>query len=252
MRKSEQPAIIQAVIEKDETKLSLLLTADKLKENKEKSLYRRDKEGNTALFYAARQGLLAMMKLLLEAKINVNFSNPYGFTALHWAARADQRGALELLIESKANVNATPCDLPNVGETQRITPLFVAASRTKNQGGPAVSVIQPLIEAKGDPNLRPSDQVAPIHLYLPLINKHQDIVKLLLLARAKVQLELSIEHPLMPERQQQYDLARRELCLFQQVTLLTRHTSLIPGIVKIVADYNTNLEAYDNSSLSCF
>ena len=240
MRKSAQPAIIQAVLENDETKFSLLLTADKSKENKEKSVYATSKDGNTALFYAAQKGYLAMMKLLLSARINVNYTNTYGFTALHWAAREAQPAAVQLLIESKANVNATPCDLPNVGETQRMTPLFVAASRGQNQGGPVISVIKPLLDAKADPNLRRSDHVAPLHFYLPLINQHQDIVKLLLLARAKVQLKIPIDHPLMPERQKQYDLAKREMCLFQQITLLTRHTPLLPDLARTVADYVTD------------
>ncbi len=256
MRKSQQPAIIQAVLENDETKLSLLLEADKLKENKEKSVYARDEEGNTALFYAAKKGYLAMMRLLLVAKINVNYSNTCGFTAIHWAARADQRGAVQALIESNANVNVTPCDLFNVGETQRMTPLFVAASRTKNQGGPAVSVVQPLLDAKADPNLKPSDHVAPLHFYLPLFNKNPNIVKLLLLAGAKVQLTLSAGYPLMPERQKQYYSAKRELCLFQQVTLFMQCIPLISNIAKIIAEYHADevvVEEFNGeTSLSCF
>lgn len=227
----EPPEIIRLVLGNDQKRLQQLLAENK------SLVHSTDQEGNNSLFYAAIKNYLVLMKLLLAARINVNFSSRYGFTALHWAARADQPNAVKLLIESKANVNYTPCELPNVGETQRITPLFVAASRPQEKGGPAINVIQPLLEAKVDPNTRPIHDLGPIHFLIPFVNKYAQTVVLMLQAGAKVRLELTVEEPLLLAAQAKYVKVSMSMCLFQRATLISHYTSLLFPIAQEVVNY---------------
>lgn len=60
--------------------------------------------GDTALLYAVRRGLVAPLRMLIEAGHDVSASNDDGLNALHLAARHGRVAALGLLLYVGADV----------------------------------------------------------------------------------------------------------------------------------------------------
>ena len=88
--------------------------------NKAIQINAKDKEGLSALIYAARAGNLVAANRLLDAGALIEQADAKGFTPLHWALhRKHPRLALELL-QHGANPEAT--------DLQGTTPLFEAAT----------------------------------------------------------------------------------------------------------------------------
>ena len=58
-------------------------------------------DGNTPLVLAARLESLPMMRMLIEHHASIEASDKDGITALAWAARQNQAEALELLLEAR-------------------------------------------------------------------------------------------------------------------------------------------------------
>src|SRR5205814_7283 len=63
----------------------------------------KDKHGETALYRAAKNGHEAVVKLLLEAKADVNVRDESGRTALYMATENGHEGVVKLLLEAKAD-----------------------------------------------------------------------------------------------------------------------------------------------------
>jgi ankyrin repeat protein len=65
----------------------------------------RDNNGGTPLSWAAANGDEGIVKLLLEAKPDVNLKDNKGRTPLSWAAANGDEGVVKLLLEAKPNFN---------------------------------------------------------------------------------------------------------------------------------------------------
>lgn len=99
-----------------------------------------DKEGRTALIYAAMLGNPAMAKLLLDHGANVKFRDKLGNTPLHWAADRGNTELVDLLLAANAPVNEE--------NKQGITPLMMAAGRGQ------VAVVRQLLKRGADASKR--------------------------------------------------------------------------------------------------
>ena len=62
-----------------------------------------DREGRTALMYAALDKRLDLMERLLDNRANCNVRDKVGMTALHFAAQANCGAAVRLLVKSGAD-----------------------------------------------------------------------------------------------------------------------------------------------------
>jgi ankyrin repeat protein len=67
----------------------------------------RNEHGNRALHEAAFRGHVACVRLLIDAKGDLNAHNNNGVTGLYWASRYGNFDCLQVLIESKADVLTT-------------------------------------------------------------------------------------------------------------------------------------------------
>jgi ankyrin repeat protein/23S rRNA U2552 (ribose-2'-O)-methylase RlmE/FtsJ len=132
----------------------------------------KDNDGWMALHEVAESGHEAAIKLLLEAKADINVKDIYGnrWTALHWAAKKGHEAVVKLLLEAKADVN--------VKDNNGGTALHWAASNEHK------AVVKLLLEAKADSNLNDSNGWTVLHV--AAMNGHETVVKLLLEAKADV------------------------------------------------------------------
>ena len=114
-----------------------------------------DRDGVTALHYAAGTGESEPVRALLEAKADPNVRDEYkGQTPLQLAVQADSPKAVKLLLEAKAD--------PNVPDYEGGTALHYAASNRN----PAIA--RQLIAGGGDPNR------ADVQGHTPRDLAHQD------------------------------------------------------------------------------
>jgi len=132
-----------------------------------------NKDGHTALYWGARSGHEAVVRLLLESKANVNARSVSGWTALHVAADVGHEAMVRLLVEAKANVNAKGGD--------GTTTLHCAA----REGHEAV--VRLLVEAKA--NVNAEDKKGFTALYWGGRSGHEAVVRLLLESNANVNAE---------------------------------------------------------------
>jgi len=95
-----------------------------------------DKNGRTALTYAAMLGNSAMAQLLIDRGASVKFHDKLGNTPLHWAADRGNSELVSLLLAAKAPVNEE--------NKQGITPLMMAAGRGQ------VAVVRLLLKSGAD------------------------------------------------------------------------------------------------------
>lgn len=124
------PAIVYAAQQKSRAALQALLLSPATKVDA------RNAAGETALMYAALQGELETVKLLLSRGAEVN--QP-GWTALHYAASGGQLSVVQLLLEHHAYIDAAS---PN-----GTTPLMMAARQQRP------TVARYLVEQGADPTL---------------------------------------------------------------------------------------------------
>ncbi len=66
-----------------------------------------DNEGNTAIFYGVKEpDPIPVLKILLNARANINHQNNYGETILHIAASKGNLELIQFLCDNKANIKA--------------------------------------------------------------------------------------------------------------------------------------------------
>src|SRR5579862_7325918 len=87
---------------------------------------------------AARKADWSAVRMLVQAKVDVNATDADGSTALDWASYHDDLAACELLMRAGANVNAAT----DLG----VTPLWTA-SRNGN-----AALVRELLDAGANPN----------------------------------------------------------------------------------------------------
>src|SRR5689334_22939053 len=90
------------------------------------------------LIDAARNGNIAVVRALLQSRVDVNATQPDGATALHWAVDRDRLDIADALLKAGARVN--------VDNDYGVTPLMLAAA---NGSGP---VVERLLAAGANPN----------------------------------------------------------------------------------------------------
>jgi len=133
-------------------------------------VFGKNKQGFTALHYAAFNGYMETAKLLLAKNADVNAKTGKGDTALHYAAAYGYGDIAHLLISNKADVNVRD----GIGET----PLYDAATHGR------IEEVRILLAAKGDVNL------GTFRGYTPLSGAasrgREDIVRLLVDTGANV------------------------------------------------------------------
>jgi ankyrin repeat protein len=105
----------------------------------------RDRRGNTPLMLAAGFGTVEAMRILVNAKADVNAANNTGTTALIWGAHDLRK--MSLLVSKGANVNAVT--------KQGRTALMVAA-----MSGNALPLVEYLLGHGADPNPPPPAEEA--------------------------------------------------------------------------------------------
>jgi len=101
-----------------------------------------DMDGWTLLHFAAGQGCLHLVEMLIQKGANVNASN-FGWTPLHWAADGGHKEVVTYLIKNGAEVNAK--------EMQGNTPLHCAAVAGR------LDTVRLLLNNGAEPNLKTAD-----------------------------------------------------------------------------------------------
>jgi len=155
-------------------------------------------DGETALMTAARAGKVDAARVLLVRGANVNAAETWmGETAVMWAAAEGNAAMVKLLVEAGANVNAraTPQKFAKIvfnGSTMVSTPLpkggmtaLLLASREGSMTG-----VQALIDAGADLGLADLEGTSP--LIMAIVNRHNDVAKLLIEKGAPVNLADSV------------------------------------------------------------
>lgn len=107
----------------------------------------RDREGNTPLHRAAREGNATIVKFLLDRGARIEWRNLQGSTPLFLAAESNRAQAARLLIERGANVNA-------LGRTG-VSVLAAAAYHGNNR------LVQLLLEKGADPRAEDATGKSP-------------------------------------------------------------------------------------------
>jgi ankyrin repeat protein len=101
-----------------------------------------------ALTYAARNGRIEAMGLLVERGANIN-AEPYNGTALHWAVARKQVEAAAWLIDQGADINRSAA----FRGTRGVTPLHIAAA-----WGGSLDCARLLLERGADTTIRDAEQ----------------------------------------------------------------------------------------------
>lgn len=134
--------------------------------------------GNTALYFAARNGVsAATIQQLSAAGADVNAKNSLGFTALHGAAAYGHAHTLQALLDAGADVRAT--DEKGNGV------LHVAALH----GVPA-EVIRLLVDAGAVVDAQTTLQTTPLHM--AMFKRHEHVMQALIAAGADVRVQNSV------------------------------------------------------------
>ena len=110
-----------------------------------------DKDGNTALKWAAGRGDSQAVNLLLKAGANANSQNHYGSSALHEAARVSDLQGLQFLLEAGAD----PHQIESWGQ----------AALHFVRGADAGNIVQCLVKAGAKVDARDLGGVSPLQLF---------------------------------------------------------------------------------------
>ena len=130
----------------------------------------RQKDGTTALHWAAHRDDLESADLLIRAGADVNAANDLGATPL-WPAAVNGSAAM---VRKLLSAGASPNAALSLGET-----IVMTAARTGN-----ADVVEQLLSKGGDPNVRAArGQTA---LMWAVAQRHPDVVKALLAHGAEV------------------------------------------------------------------
>jgi ankyrin repeat protein len=154
----------------DAAKAGNLAKVKALLKNNPELVSSSDKNGRTALHWAANEGHKAVAEMLLANEADVNAKDDHSQTPLHHAAANGHRDVAELLLANKADVNAKR----HAGET----PLhFAAASGNK-------AMAELLLANKAEVNAKDNYSQTPLHLAAE--SGHRAMAQLLLANKAEV------------------------------------------------------------------
>ncbi|MBI3985388.1 MAG: ankyrin repeat domain-containing protein [Lentisphaerae bacterium] len=139
----DAPNLIQAVKQGDVALIKDILANDPEQVNL------RNKDGESALHWAALKGYRDIAVILLGKGAKVHYTDKQlGGTPLHWAAVKGHRDLVELLLDRGADVNATTRD--------EWTPLHIAAYQGHRE------VVEVLLERKANIHARDKDGLTPL------------------------------------------------------------------------------------------
>ena len=164
--------------------------------------------GGPALYNASENGHLEIVKILINAGVDVNLPVENGLTPLHISSHKGHVEVVEALIKAGAKVDSkisddkTPLHIssheghvkvvealikagasPNFARKNGATPLHIASSKGY------LEVVEALIKAGADPNLAQKDGITPLHIASQ--EGYGKIVDVLLNAGAKVDSKIS-------------------------------------------------------------
>jgi len=117
-----------------------------------------DREGRSALHYAAQQDNLEGIAGLLREGADPNLQDRSGWTPLHFAAQANSAPCIEALLHGGAN--------PALSDSDGNTALFRAVFASRGSG----DVIHLLRAAGADPNALNSHGISPLTLARTISN----------------------------------------------------------------------------------
>ena len=109
----------------------------------------KDEYNCAPLLWAARNGHIDMLKLLLDKGADVETAGYNGMRALHHVCNSSKEKCVEILLEADANPNAT--------DDANSTPLHWAAARG------VLNIVVRLSDKGADPNVATKTGVRPIH-----------------------------------------------------------------------------------------
>ena len=109
----------------------------------------KDEYNCAPLLWAARNGHIDMLKLLLDKGADVETAGYNGMRALHHVCNSSKEGLVALLLEHDANANAA--------DESGATPLHWAAARG------VLNIVVRLSDKGADPNVATKTGVRPIH-----------------------------------------------------------------------------------------
>ena len=143
--------LLRSAVEKQHTEAAKLLLTNGCKVNN---------ENNSPLHFAALNGNVEIVQMLLDRYAEIGAVNLDGATALHYAAQSMNMEIIEMLLSRGANVNAadinmiTPVHLAVANNSKEITTLLL--SRGAN------------VDGKGN-NPRTPQRIAADAGYLPIV-----------------------------------------------------------------------------------
>lgn len=129
----------------------------------------QDKEGLTALMWAAFRGKSEAIKFLLENRADIHAQNKKGGTALILAIVAGETEIVKILLENKADIHSQMED----GWTPLIIATDIATTIDDN-----IEIVKILLENRANPNQKLTTGVTALQL-ARRNNKHTEIVALL-------------------------------------------------------------------------
>jgi serine/threonine-protein phosphatase 6 regulatory ankyrin repeat subunit B len=100
----------------------------------------RDKDGRTALRYASGTGRQECLQVLIENKADVKTADDEGITPTHTAAQNGYSKCVSMLINARADVNA--------GDIHGLTPVMYACGEDR------LTCLQLLLDNKADPSVK--------------------------------------------------------------------------------------------------
>jgi ankyrin repeat protein len=132
----------------------------------------RYEDGATPLHYAALDGNIALVALLLNKNADLNVKNASGTTPLHEAARTGHIAVMKKLIVKGANIN--------IQDAKGNSVLHIAIPQEVQR-----EVMALLLSSGATPNLRDEHGDSPLHIAITL-NRSVDVVRTLLESGADV------------------------------------------------------------------